>query len=368
MQHFLQHVMKPLSLKVNKVIAPACFSALLAMGVTVSIGMQAAVAQSANPHEAIFMNKAADRDAWLLERAKKEGSLTLYTSLSPTESGPLMAEFEKKYGIKVTVWRGLSDGVVQRVVNEARAKRHVVDVIETNGPEMEMLAREKVLSEFHSPHIADLPQGMIPKHRLWMPDRVNFFVVAFNTQKVKREDLPKHYEGFTEPKWKGRIAIESTDAEWMGGLVNALGEQRGMTFFKKLAEQKPDVRKGHILLAQMVAAGETDVGLTIYNANAQSLKQRGAPIDWAPIEPTLARPQGVGVARMAAHPHAAALFADFILSPDAQALLNSMGRPPANQKVKSNLNNFNYVLTEPGIVVDEAEKWNQHWNRLFLSK
>jgi iron(III) transport system substrate-binding protein len=209
---------------------------------------------------------------------------------------------------------------------------------------------------------------MIPKHRMWMPDRVNFFVVAFNTQKVKREDLPKHYEGFTEPKWKGRIAIESTDAEWMGGLVNALGEQRGMTFFRKLSEQKPDVRKGHILLAQMVAAGETDVGLTIYNANAQSLKQRGAPIDWVPIEPTLARPQGVGVARNAAHPHAAALLADFILSPEAQTLLNSMGRPPASQKVKSNLNNFNYVLTDPGIVVDEAEKWNQHWTRLFLTK
>lgn len=268
----------------------------------------------------------------------------------------------------MTVWRGLSDGVVQRVVNEGRAKRHTVDVVETNGPEMEMLAREKMLSEFHSPHIADLPQGMIPKHRMWMPDRVNFFVVAFNTQKLKREDLPKHYEGFTEAKWKGRIAIESTDAEWMGGLVNALGEQRGMTFFKKLSEQKPDVRKGHILLAQMVAAGETDVGLTIYNANAQSLKQRGAPIDWVPIEPTLARPQGVGVARNAAHPHAAALLADFFLSPEAQTLLNSMGRPPASQKVKSNLNNFNYVLTDPGIVVDEAEKWNQHWTRLFLSK
>jgi iron(III) transport system substrate-binding protein len=113
-------------------------------------------------------------------------------------------------------------------VNEGRAKRHAVDVVETNGPEMEMLAREKLLSEFHSSHIADLPQGMIPKHRMWMPDRVNFFVVAFNTQKLKREDLPKHYEGFTDPKWKGRIAIEATDAEWMGGLVNELGEQRGM--------------------------------------------------------------------------------------------------------------------------------------------
>jgi len=345
---------------------------LAIFGITASLSV-AVVAQTTAPqnvgtHDAIFMSKAPDREAWLLERARKEGTVTLYTSLAPTESGPLLAEFEKKYGIKVTVWRGLSDGVVQRVVNEGRAKRHAVDVVETNGPEMEMLAREKMLAEFHSPHLADLPQGMIPKHRLWMPDRVNFFVVAFNTQKVKREDLPKHYEGFTEPKWKGRIAIESTDAEWMGGLVNALGEQRGMAFFKKLSEQKPDVRKGHILLAQMVSAGETDVGLTIYNANAQSLKQRGAPIDWVPMEPTLARPQGVGVARNAPHPHAAVLLADFFLSPEAQTLLNSMGRPPANQKVKSNLNNFTYVLTDPGIVVDEAEKWNQHWTRLFLSK
>jgi len=321
-----------------------------------------------NPHDAIYMYKGPDREAWLLERARKEGTVTLYTSLAPTESKPLLQEFEKKYGIKVEVWRGLSDGVVQRVVNEGRAKRHVMDLVETNGPEMEMLAREKMLSEFHSPYITDLPQAMIPKHRMWMPDRVNFFVVAYNTQKLKPEDLPKHYEGFLDPKWKGRLGIELTDAEWMGGLVNALGEPRGMAFFKKLAEQRPDVRKGHILLAQMVAAGEVQVGLTIYNANAQSLKQRGAPIDWVPIEPTLARPQGVGVARNAAHPHAALLLADFLISPEAQNLFASMGRPPANTKVKSSLNNFNYVLTDPGLVVDEAEKWNKEWTKLFLVK
>ena len=55
-------------------------------------------------------------------------------------------------------------------------------------------------------------------------------------------------------------------------------------------------------------------------------------------------------------------------APEAQTLLNSMGRPPASQKVKSNLNNFNYVMTDPSLVVDEAEKWNQHWTRLFLTK
>ncbi len=331
----------------------------------------ALLAQSAatpSPHEGIFTYKGADREAWLLERARKEGTVTLYTSMAPTESTPLMKEFEKKYGIKVEIWRGLSEGIVQRVVSEGRARRHVVDVIETNGPEVEILSRERMLSEFYSPHIADLPSAMVPKHRQWMPSRVNFFVVAYNTQKIKPEELPKHYEGFTDPKWKGRIGIEATDAEWMGGLVNALGESRGMEFFRKLAELKPDVRKGHILLAQMVAAGEVQVGLTIYNSNAQSLKQRGAPIDWLPMEPTLARPQGVAVARNAAHPHAAALLADYFISPEAQQFLNSVGRPPANKKVKTELNNFPYVLTDSGLVVDEAEKWNQHWNRLFLTK
>jgi iron(III) transport system substrate-binding protein len=336
---------------------------LLGLALMVHLGAQAQA-----PHDGIYLYKGADREKFLLDKAKQEAKLSWYTSLAPSESGPLAKAFETQYGIKVEVWRGLSEGVVQRVVTEGRAKRHTMDVVETNSPEVEILAREKLLSEFFSPHTVDLPSGMVPKHRMWLPSRLNFYVVAFNTSRVKREELPKHYEGFIDPKWQGRIGIEATDAEWMGGLVNVLGEPRGMAFFKKLSEMKPDVRKGHILLAQLVAAGEVQVGLTIYNANAQSLKQRGAAIDWLPIEPVLARPQAVGLARNAPHPHAAALFADFMLSPAAQEMLNNMGRPPANRLVKSELNNFKYVLTETDVILDEAEKWNKLWDRMFLIK
>ena len=318
--------------------------------------------------EQIYLYQGSDRANWLLEHAKKESGLTMYTSLSPTEASPLIKEFEKKYGLHVELWRALSDGVLQRVLNESKAKRYIVDVVETNGPEMEIMAREKMFSEFYSPSQIELPAAMIPKPRLWMPDRVNFFVVAFNTLKVKKEELPTHLEGFMNPRWNSRLGIEATDAEWLGGVMNALGESRGNVFFKKLAEMKPDIRKGHILLAQMIASGEIDVGLTIYNANAQSFKQRGANIDWVPIEPTLARPQGIALSKHAAHPYSALLFADFILSPLAQQILDGLGRPPANTTIKSNLNNFNYVLTDPGLVVDESEKWTQVWNKLFLVK
>ncbi len=327
-----------------------------------------AQAQAADPHRAIYTYKGADRDAKLIERAKQEGTVSVYTSLAPTEAAPLVEAFEKKYGIKVQMWRALSDGVVQRALSEARGKRHAADVIETNGPEMEALAREQLLAEFHSPYLADLPPAVLPKHGLWVPDRLNFFVVAYNTSKLKPEDLPKTYEGFLDPKWKGRIALEATDAEWMGGIVKTWGEQRGMAFMRKLADMKPDMRKGHVLLAQLIASGEVDVGLTAYHANAESFKKRGAPVDWAPVEPVIARPQGVGVLRQAPHPNAALLFADFLLSPDAQTMLAGMGRTPVSRAVKTDTSGLRYVMSDPAVVLDENDKWQGLWDKFFLGK
>jgi iron(III) transport system substrate-binding protein len=280
------------------------------------------------------------QDTGRVDRARREGRVVLYTSLAPTESGPLAAAFQKKYGVKVDLWRAVSSKVVQRTITEAQARRYAVDVIETNGPEMEMLARERLLGELRSQYLGDLPASAIPPHRTWAADRLNFFVVGFNTSKVKRAEIPATYEGFLDPRWKGRIGIEATDAEWMATIVKTWGEAKGMDYFRKLAAMRPDVREGHVLMASLVAAGEIPVGLSLYNSNVEALKRKGAPIDFAPVQPVVARPQGIGVLKNAPHPNAALLFADFVLSPEGQRLFESMGRVPASTRVKSALNNF----------------------------
>jgi iron(III) transport system substrate-binding protein len=316
----------------------------------------------------ILSYQGPDREKRLVERAKQEGVVVFYTSLAPTESKPLSEAFEKKYGIKVELWRSQSERVVQRVVSEAKAGRNTVDVIATNGPEMESLAREKVLTQFFTPHAADLPAASIPRHRLWLPDRLQFFVVGYNTNLVKREDLPRTLKGFTDPKWKGKLGIEAGDAEWMATLVKKWGEAEGMAFFRKLAEMRPEVRKGHPLLAQLVSAGEIPVCLTAYSANVETLKRKGAPIDYAPID-AIARPQGISISKSAPHAAAALLFVDFVLSAeDGQRLYESMGRPPVNRKVKSKLSDFEHVYLDVVAVVDEAEKWDKLWGELFLRK
>src|SRR4051812_32636695 len=327
----------------------------------------AALAQAPARNDEVFRYHGADREARLAERARAEGTVVLYTSLAPTESKPLAEAFEKKYGVKVEVWRALSEQVVQRAVNESRAKRFAFDAIETNGPEMEMMAREQLFSDFSSPVLTDIPANAIPKHRQWIPDRLNFFVVGYNTTKVKDGELPKSYEGFLDPKWKGRLGIEATDVEWMATLMKQ-GGPYGPAYFKQLAAQQPDMRKGHVLLAELIASGEIPVGLTAYSANIESFKRRGAPVNWVPMDPVVARPQGLAVGRNAPHPHAALLFVDYVLSREGQQLLQSMGRTPVNSKVPGADYKFRYTLADPAATLEEGDKWNKLWDDLLMKR
>jgi iron(III) transport system substrate-binding protein len=323
-------------------------------------------AQPAN--EALYLYRGADREQRLLENARREGVVALYTSLAPSESGPLTLAFEKKHGIKVDLWRSNSEKIAQRAITEARAGRHQIDAVETIGTDLEKMTREKIFAEFHSPHLADLLPAAIPTHRGWMPDRLSYLGVAYNTRLVRREELPQTYEGFLEAKWKGRIGLEAGDVVWLAGIVKQWGEARGIKFFNRLAQMRPDVRNGHTLLTQLVVSAEIPVGLTVYSSSVEAAKRSGAPIDWLPVQPVIAQPLGIGLARRAPHPHAALLFADFVLSPEGQALFNSLGRPPASRKVATTLGQFESVMMDPAAELDESDKWEKLWKTLFLSK
>jgi iron(III) transport system substrate-binding protein len=60
------------------------------------------------------------------------------------------------------------------------------------------------------------------------------------------------------------------------------------------------------------------------------------------------------------------LFVDFVLSPEGQNLYESMGRVPASRRVKSELHNFPFVMTDPNVILKESAKWEGLWNQLFL--
>ena len=307
-----------------------------------------------------------DRLQRLIDGAKKESTLSLYTSAQSDDMGALIAGFEKKYGIKVSVWRAGSEKVLQRAVTEARGNRFTVDVVETNGPEMESMHREKVFQAVKSPHHANLIPAAVRPHGEWVGTRLNVFVQAYNTKLIRKEDLPNTWDDLLQPRWKGKLGIEADDQDWLAGVTSELGEARGIKLFKDIvAANGMSVRKGHTLLTQLVASGEIPFALTVYNYKAEQLKQKGAPIDWLSLGTAIARPNGVGVARNAPNPHAALLFYDYELSEEGQRILAGRDFVPTNTKVETPFGKMPLRFVDSRMMLDEYEKWNKLYAEIF---
>lgn len=325
-----------------------------------------AKAAGSSPNKGIYLYRGADREQKLIEGAKKEGSVVLYSTLTVKDAAVIGGAFEKKYGVKVVPWRAGQDKIVQKITSESRAGRYEADIVETDAAHMEMLHREKLLEQFHSPWFQNLPPAAFPQHRHYVADRFAFFVMAYNTKLVAPAEVPQSYDDLLQPKWAGKLCIESTDVEWFAAVVKAMGEEKGLAYFRKLAAQKPQMRQSHILVAELVAAGEIPIALTAYNNNVETLKQKGAPVEWKPLAPTFGRSSSIGLHRRAPHPHAALLFADFLLSDEGQEIIKGLNRVPASLKVDSPLNKFSYTLTDPHTVLNEWNKWERLFSNLFL--
>ena len=227
----------------------------------------------ASPVAELAAYDGADRLQQLIEGAKREGELTIYTSAQTTDLGPVVEAFEKKYGVKASIWRAGSEAVLNRALQEARAGRHTVDVVETNGPELESMSREQILQAVKSPHHADLIAPAIRPHGEWVGTRLNVFVQAYNTKLVKKEELPKTWEDLADPKWKGKLGIEQEDSDWLAGVFGEIGEERGTKVFQA------DRRDQRHLGAQGPHAADAArrVGRGAAGAHGLQLQGRAAP-------------------------------------------------------------------------------------------
>ena len=347
-------------------------------------GMLAAPASIAAPDYTLLNHEGADRQQRLLAAAKTEGTLTLYTTIAEKDLAVLIVPFEKKYDIKVKVWRAGTDKVLQRTITEAQAKRFEVDAIHFGAPELDILRREKLLRPVHSPHFKQLIASAVPAHREWVGTLLSIWVQAYNTNVVKKSDLPKTYYDFLDPKWKGKLGIEVKNEDWFSSVVAELGSpggpggsggpgsdkasEKGLQFFRDLvAKNGISTRQGHTLLNNMVVSGEVPLALTVYNYMPEASKKKGAPIDWFVIEPAIARANGIGIARNAPHPNAAMLFYDYMLS-DAQTLMQSIDYVPTSAGVDHPFTKTRIVMVDPAASAEQVEKSSKLFQDIVVKR
>ena len=231
------------------------------------------------------------------------------------------------------------------------------------------MVRENVLQRVAPPHGVELLQGALRPHRGWIATYLSFWVQAYNTGIIRKDELPRTWQDLLDPKWKGKLGIEARVPEWYAAIVMDMGEEKGLRFFRELvAKNGISVRGGHTLLNNLVIAGDVPLALTMYQYIAEGAKRKGAPEDWFVLEPAIGRMSGAGIARHTAHPNAALLFYDFMLSHEAQQLLLTLDYVPTLASLPSPLARRRFTLVDPAAAMDEHDKWQKSFDDVIVKR
>lgn len=311
-------------------------SCLLAFGVFAAFGAMPAAAQSAADNPAMY--RGPDREQRLLDGAKKEGQVTVYSSMIADQAlRPLIEGFQKKYPfMKAQYVRDDPPQQLQKMMAEARAGRMVADVLESTGLEVPV-RKADIDQPFWSPEIeAYAPERRDPQN-YWAPTRFSYLGACYNTNLVKPADLPKSFEDFADPKWKGKIAWSGTVIGAMlfiTGVRNFMGEDKARTYLEKLAKNDiVSIPSANRVVVDRVMAGEYALCLDAFLHHPIISARKGAPVAPLPLSPVLTVVSSVMLPKAPPHPYSAMLFIDYLLSKDGQGQLKNAEYFPARPDV-----------------------------------
>ncbi|SCL28746.1 ABC-type Fe3+ transport system, substrate-binding protein [Micromonospora rhizosphaerae] len=303
-----------------------------------------------------------ERRKTLVELAEKEGKLSIYTS--NTDMDKLVEGFEDAYDIEVSVYRGNSESVLQRILQEQQANYLGNDFVDTNAGELNILNKEGKLY----PYEGELRDKVRQEGQAegWTASRFNVFVVGWNTNRVKPGQEPKSFEELADPKWKGQVSMEVGDVDWFAGLYKyyldqGKSEAEVKDLFTKIAANSK-IAKGHTTQGELLSAGQFGVTVSSYSHTVDKAADKGAPVSWhpasgAPVQPILVRPNGVAMMKTAAHPAAAMLFADWELT-EGQKILADAFRIGSIPTGKDPLAGLKVVAVPEQELLDNAKKWD----------
>jgi len=258
-----------------------------------------------------------------------------YTTMTLDQSKTVADRFEKKYGVKVTVFRTGGGPLLNKIFTEARGGRHDWDLVVGRGEMVLPMMQRKLVASYRSPETKMIDEQLVDKEGYWTAYYVNSYVLGWNTKLVKRQDVPKTSDELLNPKWKGgQISVDTEAYGMLEGLKRAWGKEKAVDYFKRLAALDPVLKRGNTERVQLTVAGEYPL-IIAYNQTIQRLTSRGAPIDWLALEPAVTQVNPVMLASKAPHPNAARLFYDFILSREGQEMLRGFQRIPVRKDVES---------------------------------
>jgi len=273
-------------------------------------------------------------DSALIEGARREGGLVFYTTMDIQNSSALVDAFTKKYPfIKGDLVRLGGTAMVSRIMTEAQAGANRFDVALGISPSYTPMRERNLIAPYLSPEFANLYDDLYDPKGYWATVYLNTWVLGYNSKAISRSDLPKSYEDLLKPQFKQKFIIDIENHDLFVALSQEWGQEKAINYLKGIAKQIPVFLRGNTNRANFVSVGERPMTF-VYAQVIERMKQSGAPVDWIPLEPVAVETNVAMLSAKAAHPNAARLFIDYLISKDGQEFLKTFRRIGPRKDVK----------------------------------
>jgi iron(III) transport system substrate-binding protein len=297
---------------------------------------------------------------------KEGGTLNFYGTLAQINAEIILPTFEKRFpGIKVNHVDATSDKLVARAVSEARGGKTIGDVLQVPLENVVQLHDQGLLNDVTLPESAAYPEGL--KGSFWTASDLQYFIAAWNTNLVKKDEEPKSYDDFANPRWKNRMIAEPRDLEMLLAFAKYRfkSDEKAIDYWRKVAANNVEFHQGHSQLAELLVAGQAAVCLTCYSHHYPLRIKKGAPVNYL-LSEGIASINGTAVFKNAPHPNTALLFARWVASLEGQKTMALGGRNPAHPKVdptEKTKTEKTYFITAADL--KEFPKYEKIWKEIF---
>jgi len=292
-----------------------------------------------------------DKQNFLVKGAQKEGELVYYGTILVNEFSELSKAFNARYPfLNLKHYYAPREGILNRSLTEARAGSHAVDAIQVDSSYGYQLINENLVHPYAVAARDRFYDGTYDPSGSWHSMYYLTTAMIYNTTLVKPESVPQTYDALLDPLWKGKLLFDPEAGYILAALEQAWGREKAVDYLTKLRQQDLSFRRGGALTTQVVSSGEYPIGIAINGETSAAIRDKGAPLGFKVLSPKIVKPEGLFLARNSPHPHAALLFADWVLSEEGQTVLaGKLGKGIAMKGVRSKFQEFqlqpDYVVT-----------------------
>ena len=280
----------------------------------------------------------AERREKLIEGAKKEGEVMLYSSSGLEEVRAMTNLFQKKFPfIKTRFNRKGGSQLFNVALMEFKGQKNLADVFwagtSSIGP---MYKQERaMLARYLSPERrAVTGEEYKDKEGYWTATRISVAIFAYHAKKVPADKVPKNYADLLDSFWKGQLSVDTNPDRSPYLLAERMGWKAMEDYLKKLAQQEPRLHRGRSARLQLILGGEVLGALDVNADNIVALQKEGAPMEYSIMNPSLLSLTALAMPKRPAHPHAAVLLYDFFLSKEGQMELAREDNVPVRDEVE----------------------------------